>query len=151
MTQIFKKLNFKNQKTIYIVNSPVEFKHEEATMKEVTSVVTKLDDAQDVEFVLSFVKNQMDIEELAPKINSKLKGDGIVWYAYPKGSSKKYKVEINRDKGWEILGELGFEGVRSVSIDEDWSAVRFRRVEFIKVMKRQQSFAMTSKGKERTK
>jgi aryl carrier-like protein len=27
---------------------------------------------------------------------------------------------------------LGFDSVRMVAIDEDWSALRFRRVEFIK-------------------
>jgi hypothetical protein len=27
---------------------------------------------------------------------------------------------------------LGFETVRAVSIDEDWTALRFRRAEFIK-------------------
>jgi len=30
------------------------------------------------------------------------------------------------------LKALGFETVRAVAIDEDWSALRFRRVEFIK-------------------
>jgi hypothetical protein len=56
--------------------------------------------------------------------------------AYPKGSSKKYKASINRDSGWESLGQHGFEGVRQVALDENWSALRFRKVEFIKVMTR---------------
>mgnify|MGYP005835701873 CR=1 FL=1 len=37
------------------------------------------------------------------------------------------------------------EPVRQVAIDEDWSALRFRRVEYIKTMTR--SFAMTLEGK----
>jgi hypothetical protein len=36
-----------------------------------------------------------------------------------------------------------------VAIDEDWSALRFRKVENIKTMTR--SFAMTAKGKEKVK
>jgi hypothetical protein len=34
-----------------------------------------------------------------------------------------------------------------VAIDEDWSALRFRKVAFIKTMTR--SFAMTEEGKEK--
>jgi len=49
-----------------------------------------------------------------------------------RGRIKKYTCDISRDNGWQALGELGFEGVRMVAIDEDWSAVRFRRAEYIK-------------------
>jgi len=38
-----------------------------------------------------------------------------------------------------------------VAIDEDWSALRFRRVEFIKAMTRRVSSAMTKEGKAKTK
>jgi hypothetical protein len=37
-----------------------------------------------------------------------------------------------------------------VAIDEDWSAARFRRVEFIKTMKRDSAYAMSKAGKART-
>jgi hypothetical protein len=39
--------------------------------------------------------------------------------------------EFNRDKGWGVLARSGFDCVRQVAIDEDWSALRFRRIEFI--------------------
>ena len=45
----------------------------------------------------------------------------------PKGTSKRYKSEIHRDTGWQAIGQAGFEPVRAVAIDEDWSALRFRR------------------------
>jgi hypothetical protein len=48
-----------------------------------------------------------------------------------------------------VLGQAGFEGVRMVAIDEDWSAVRFRRVEFIKTLTRPPEYRMTAKGKAR--
>ncbi len=48
-----------------------------------------------------------------------------------------------------MLGKLGFEGVRQVAIDEDWSALRFRRVEFIKTMSRDKKRAMSELGKAR--
>ena len=42
-----------------------------------------------------------------------------------------------------------FEPVRMVAIDEDWSAVRFRRAEFIKTMTRAKEHRMTAQGKAR--
>src|SRR5713101_8045074 len=38
--------------------------------------------------------------ELEKKINKLAQGDAVVWFAYPKGTSKRYKCEINRDTGW---------------------------------------------------
>jgi len=70
----------------------------------------------------------------------------VVWFAYPKGSSKRYKSEIDRDHGWKILGREGFEPVRMVAIDEDWSAKRFRRVEFLKNMTRPQDVRLTRRA-----
>ena len=81
---------------------------------------------------------------------SRARGDAVVWLAYPKGSSKRYTSTINRDTGWDSLGAAGFEGVRMVAIDEDWSALRFRRAEFIKSMKRDPKHAMSAVGKSKT-
>jgi hypothetical protein len=38
--------------------------------------------------------------------------------------------------------------IRQIAIDDDWSALRFRKPEHIKTMTRK--FAVTEKGKERT-
>lgn len=151
ITPLFKKLNFKQQKEILILNHPPEFEMEFDGIKGCTTVKTDIKNVDEIEFVLSFVKAQEEINSLTPLINKKLKGDGTVWYAYPKKSSKKYKSDFNRDKGWEILGRSGLEGVRQVAIDDDWSALRFRKVEFIKTMNRRTDFAMTEKGKQKTK
>ncbi len=151
VTQLFKKLNFKQHKEILTLNHPSEFEAELNAIKACTIVNTDVKNVDEIEFVLSFVKTQEEINSITPLIDKKLKGDGIVWYAYPKKSSKKYKSEINRDNGWKILGDSGFEGVRQIAIDNDWSALRFRKVAFIKTMKRKTDFAITEKGKEKTK
>jgi hypothetical protein len=44
---------------------------------------------------------------------------------------------------------LGRSGRRSVAIDHDWSALRFRRMEFIKAMSREKH-ATTTQGNTRT-
>jgi hypothetical protein len=87
----------------------------------------------------------------AAKTIAQASGDPVIWFAYPKGTSKKYDCEFNRDNDWHALGEAGFERVRQVAIDADWSAIRFRRVEHIKSLKRSSSMALTKEGKSRTK
>jgi len=136
MTPLFKKLNFKGQKEILLIDPPSEFEEEIINMKKETSFKNHIGDCGEIEFVLAFVKTKKEIDKIFPVIQKKIKEDGIVWFAYPKGTSKKYKVEISRDKGWEELRKNGYDTVRAVSIDEDWSALRFRRVEFIKEMTR---------------
>jgi hypothetical protein len=143
---VFDKLNLKDHSRILVVNGPDTFEPEISALKNVT-VVRKVTDATDLSFSLAFVTKQKEIDTLAPALAKKLKGDAVVWFAYPKGSSKKYKSEINRDSGWKALGEAGFEPVRMVAIDEDWSALRFRRAEFIKTMKRGVEHRMSEAGK----
>lgn len=147
MNPIFKKLNYKNQKAIYVINAPDSFKKDMEDMQGLASIETSLAGAKDVGFFLAFVTRQKEVDDLTKKISPLMIEDGILWFAYPKGSSKKYKCEFNRDNGWNELGKLSWEGVRMVAIDEDWSALRFRKAEHIKTMTR--SFAMSEAGKNK--
>jgi len=149
MPSVFEKLNLKDQRDILVVNAPTSF---EAELKGLKGVAVHRDHKSlpEVPFSLSFVTKQQEVDTIARAIGAKAKGDAIVWFAYPKGTSKKYKCEFNRDSGWAALGKAGFEPVRMIAIDEDWSAVRFRRAEFIKTMKRDPKWAMSSAGKQKT-
>ena len=131
MSKVFEKLNLKDQRTISVLNGPDSFKAELASLRGVT-VINALDGEAAPEFVLAFVTRQAEVDELSRAVARKAKGDAIVWFAYPKGTSRKYTCEFNRDTGWAVLKKLGFNTVRQVAIDEDWTALRFRRVEFIK-------------------
>ena len=144
----FEKLNLKEQKQIVVLNSPASFEPELKTLRGVT-VQRDLKSVVRIEFSLAFVTKQKEVDTLGKAIAKKVEGDAVVWFAYPKGSSKNYKSEINRDSGWRILGDAGFEPVRMVAIDEDWSAVRFRRAEFIKTLTRGKEHRMSSEGKAR--
>jgi hypothetical protein len=149
MTPLFKKMNFKDHEAIFVLQAPNSFQPEIDAMAKVTSVHTALTRAKVVPFFLAFVTRQKEVDALASTIAKLCKSDEVIWFAYPKGTSKKYVCEFNRDTGWAELGRYGFEGVRMVAVDEDWSALRFRRVENIKTMTR--SFAMSKKGKEKVK
>jgi hypothetical protein len=148
MATVFQKLNLKDQPEIVVLNAPASFEPELAALQGV-NVLRDLKAAKKLTFALAFVTKQAEVNKLAAALAKRAQGDALVWFAYPKGTSKKYKCEFNRDTGWAALGELGFEGVRMVAIDEDWSALRFRRAEFIKTMKREEQRALSAKGKEK--
>jgi hypothetical protein len=150
MPSTFEKLNLKNQTIILVLNAPAGFEPELAALHGVT-VLRNLQPLDAIDFSLAFVTTQKEVDTLAKAIAQRAKGDAVVWFAYPKGTSKRYKSEINRDTGWQVLGQEGFEPVRAVAIDEDWSALRFRRVEFIQAMTRASEHRMTTQGKARPK
>ena len=148
MSPIFTKLNLKDQTEIVVANAPASFEPEIASLRGVT-VRRAMTDAKQVAFSLAFATTQKEVDTLAKSIASKAVGDAIVWIAYPKGTSKKYTCEFNRDTGWAAFGDAGFEPVRMVAIDEDWSALRFRRAEFIKTMTRPAEYRYSAQAKAR--
>ncbi len=136
MNDLFKKLNFKDQKVLHILHAPESFQPAMQEMSAFTTIKTELSTQEAATFALAFVTRQSEIDALTPLFLNALEGDGMIWFAYPKGTSKQYKCDFNRDTGWTILRQNGWESVRMVAIDEDWSALRFRKVAHIKMMKR---------------
>ncbi|HSN74115.1 MAG TPA: hypothetical protein VL334_03360 [Anaerolineae bacterium] len=149
MSFVFKKLNLKDQAEIVVLDAPASFEPEIAALEGV-AVRRSVDEVEQVQFSLAFVTRQAQIDQVAAQIAQKMDGDAVVWFAYPKGSSKRYQCDFNRDTGWAALGAAGFEPVRQVAIDADWSALRFRRVEYIKKLTRSKLDAISEAGKERT-
>ena len=149
MPSVFGKLNLKNQKQILILNAPASFEGELKALRDV-EVLRDLKRAKQVEFSLAFITKRAQVDGLASALGKKVEGDAIVWLAYPKGSSKKYTSEFKRGDGsWDSFGREGFEPVRMVAIDDDWSAVRFRRIGFIKNMTRGKEHLLTERAKKK--
>jgi len=150
MTPLFKKLNFKLQTNIVAINSPKSFDIELEEMSKIATIEKQLTKVIETEFVICFVTTKDEIDNFIEKIYLKLKGDAIIWLCYPKMTSKNYNCNFNRDTGWSSLGKYNLEPVRQVAIDDDFSGLRFRKVEFIKTITRRESFALTKEAKKRT-
>ena len=148
-TPLFKKMNLKDQDQILVLNAPQSFDTELKALKGV-KVLRSAAGLKGIDFAIAFVIKEAEVNKAMRAFAKLAKGDAVIWFAYPKGSSKRYKSEVNRDDSWAIVGKEGFEPVRMVAIDEDWSALRVRRVEFIKKMTRKAEHAMTAEGKRKT-
>jgi len=131
MTSVFQKLNLKAQREIVVFNVPASFEPELARLESVR-ILRNPKKPAGVLFALAFAMKQAELDRLSKILTADSEDDALLWFAYPKGTSKRYTCEFNRDTGWHIICAAGFDSVRQVAIDEDWSALRFRRVEYIK-------------------
>ena len=131
MPSVFDKLNLKGHDEILVIDAPESFEPELRALGGVT-VLRDPKEARTVTFALAFATRQSEVDTLSKVLTAKAEGDAILWFAYPKGTSKKYRCDFNRDTGWDVLRNAGFDTVRQVAIDEDWSALRFRRAEYIR-------------------
>ncbi len=132
MNDLLNKLNYKGQKRIAIINADKVFLDALSKVFGDVQVDTEIDQRYPYEFMLIFVKLVSEIDLLAPKALHNLISDGILWFAYPKKTSKEYFSDIDRDHGWEVLLDRGFDKVRQVAINDVWSALRFRNIRYIK-------------------
>ena len=148
MDALLKKLNYKPPAPVTVVDAPPELAPLLEDWSGETRDRRRL--GKEETFVLAFVRSCAEIAERAPKLVSALADDAVFWMAYPKKSSKRYRSDVGRDDSWQALGDLGFEAVRQVAVDDDWSALRFRRAEHVGPMRRDPSRAMSSEGKRRT-
>lgn len=147
MSAIFRKLNLKGDGAVHVIDAPTSFEPELAEVGATNPVERSLDGVAGASFAMAFATRQHEVDAFAEAVARATEGDATVWIAYPKGSSKRYTCEFNRDSGWASMGAAGFEPVRQVAIDEDWSALRFRRVEFIAKLTR--SRAVSEQGRAR--
>ena len=130
MPSVFAKLNLKAQSELLIVAAPSSFEPEIQALAGV-SIVRDARKAKSIDFAVVFVTTRAEVDAAVKSIALKAAGDVVLWFAYPKGTSKRYASEINRDTGWDSLKSAGFETVRLVAIDQDWSALRFRRKAYV--------------------
>jgi len=130
MPPLFKKLNLKDHAEMLVLNAPASFEPVLQALDGV-KIARSLAEVSSIGFALAFAIRQTQVDALSADLVARSLVDPVLWFAYPKGTSKKFTCDFNRDSGWAALRSLGFDTVRQVAIDEDWSALRFRRNEFI--------------------
>lgn len=88
------------------------------------STVGELALGEPYDFVQIFVRNRLDVMELAPAAPAVLSDGGVLWFSYPR-RTPHVETDIDSNRGWETLLNAGWVPVSEISIDETWSAIRF--------------------------
>jgi len=74
--------------------------------------------------VIAFARRRADLTQTAGPAIEAARDDRLAWIAYPKAG--QLGTDINRDSLAAAVAEWGIQPVRQVSLDEVWSALRFR-------------------------
>ncbi|HXV41755.1 MAG TPA: DUF5655 domain-containing protein [Anaerolineae bacterium] len=120
---LIKKLGLKPKQRLLIWNAPAGYLDRLKPLPEGAELIETPAGAFD--FVHLFVANKAELERSFPAAVQGLKPNGLLWISYPKRSAK-VQTDLTRDEGWAVVTQAGWEGVAMISVDEVWSAVRFR-------------------------
>jgi hypothetical protein len=138
---LVRKLNLGDRTAVLLIDAPPESALLAAALEGQLTLAAPADAA------LLWATRRDRVQEVLPQLTAGLTGDAVLWICYPKGRSKRYTADFNRDTITDVPGAFGFEPVRQVAIDADWSALRFRRAEFVRTMTRTR--AVTEAGRAR--
>jgi len=121
MQEIIKKFKFKDSGLV--LNAPTTIE------KELIKIgfKTKFDKAKSTNTLVFINDNKEYLNFLKTGLKN-IEPDSVLWFAYPKGTSK-IKTDINRDTIRITGEEFGITTVTAISIDDTWSALRFRPID----------------------
>jgi hypothetical protein len=122
-TPLIKKLRLQPDQRLLFLNPPPGYVESLKPLPKGAEVVPPT--ARDVDFCHLFAENSEQLAELLPTALAACKHDALLWISYPKKSSK-IDSDLSRDALWELPGANDLRPVTQVSIDQTWSALRFR-------------------------
>lgn len=132
MDDILKRLRYNNQDRIAVLNAPKYFRDRMTGLLPAVQIDTDINARYLYDFIIAFVPGSEEVKKVGPVCIHNLSDDGKLWMVYPKGNSKGPATDINREHGWEAVEETGFRRVSQVTIDDDWSALRFRNARYVR-------------------
>ena len=122
MQDIIRKLKFKNKAVV--INAPADMEKKFVELGFTTAFDKKVKSAN----TLVFINNNKEYLDFLNKQLKNIEPDGVLWFAYPKTTSK-IKTDINRDTIRVTGEEFNITTVTAISIDDTWSALRFRPID----------------------
>ncbi len=128
---LLQKLQVKDPKQFLVVNGPEELSqtlsHEGLDQQITIKNYSKGG-------ILLFVQNSDELNSSVADFIKDQDSDNH-WVAFPKKNSK-IPTDLGRDQGWDKLTESDWIPVRQISINDQWSALRFRPRVNVKEIKR---------------
>jgi hypothetical protein len=122
MQDIIGKFKFKDKGVV--LKAPIAIEKELVKM----GFKTSFDKQAKSKNTLVFINNNKEYLDFLKNNLKNVEPDGVLWFAYPKGTSK-IKTDINRDTIRITGEEYGITTVTAISIDDTWSALRFRPID----------------------
>ena len=100
-----------------------------------SAIETEVGQSEPYDVVLLFVNDVDELRRLGPIAIRAAKANGLLWITYPKGGKTRGVTDLPATPWWvrrDVLGEItsekGLKPVAFVAIDDNWTALRFKRV-----------------------
>ena len=129
LQNLLEKLQYKEERNLLIQGLPSSIEKQFAKLAFAKNL-TPLLKARKIDFALIFAVNENQLKNILHEVLPALHEEGKLWVAYPKIASK-ISTDLNRDCSWNCIRNEGFEAVRQVAFDHVWTALRFKRTEFV--------------------
>ncbi|HEY9011500.1 MAG TPA: hypothetical protein VIN06_10810 [Devosia sp.] len=118
-TELLKKLQVKAGARLWLVNVPQAIAEALTAGAEVEPVKH----GEPCDGVIAFCETPAEVAAFSAQALEVLPEDGLLWFAYRKGEKAG---GLSRDEGWQALAAAGYRPVRSISINDTWTGLRFR-------------------------
>jgi len=116
MTDLAKKLRIVDGRRVRLIHAP----DRHATMLGEVELSSGT-----AEVVLLYSRNRAQLDRDAPAAIAAVEDGGVLWVCYPKRSAKT-PSDLSRDVVRDGMAAHGRHPVSQVSIDDTWSALRFK-------------------------
>jgi len=127
-----KKLRLAAGQRVVVLNAPKGFTA--LLSPGPADIATRLAPAQAYDVVQLFVNSADELRRLGPDAIRAVKPDGLLWITYPKGGQTRAATDLPATPSWtkrDVLGEItsvtGYKPVAFVAIDDNFTALRFKR------------------------
>ena len=95
---------------------------------------TEVKSGQVYDVVQLFVSNADELRARGPRAVQAVKPEGYLWVVYPKGGKNRAANDLPATPIWskqdvlgELTGETGYKPVAFVKLDDNWTALRFKK------------------------
>jgi hypothetical protein len=116
MTDLAKKLRIVDGRSVRLIHAP----DRHAPMLGEVEMTSGTADV-----VLLYSRNRAQLDRDAPAAIAAVAPDGVLWVCYPKISAKT-PSDLSREVVRDGMSLHGWQAVSQVSIDDTWSALRFK-------------------------
>ncbi len=117
---IAERLQVKGERRLVVMGAP-------AAVDNKIGVKKRRGDLSEADVILAFAGDRSHLISTLPRVLSEAPSGAIIWIAYPKLSSK-LAGDLSRDIIHALAPNFGLDTVSQIAIDDDWSALRLKRV-----------------------
>ena len=117
---VAERLQVKGERRLAVVGAS-------AALEKTVGAATARADLARADVVLLFASDRAGLEGKLPDVLKTMQEAAILWVAYPKLSSG-LAADLSRDIIHALAPGYGLDTVSQIAIDEDWSALRLKRV-----------------------